>query len=165
VRSQLSVGLVMVCLGLAGCSLFERHPGKTTGHTKPFTGLPSGEGQPHGSTHPASTDPALPPGVDGFLAGQVVSKANNKRLPGAYIQVVDLQNPRGAEAALTAEADNQGFFTVRGLQRGRHYQLIARARDDNRILAGAALATPPNPATYQVATALPPAPKVRGSKA
>src|SRR5205807_2690086 len=61
---------------------------------------------------------------------------------------VDLQNPRGTDAALIAQADNQGYFTVRGLQRGRHYQLIARGRDDNRILAGATLATPPDPRLF-----------------
>jgi len=143
VRSILGVGLVIVCLGLLGCSLGNRTGGsKAGGQDKPFTGLANGQGT---ASLPPASDPNIPPGVDGFLAGQVMNRSSNQRMSSAYIQVVDLQNPRGADAALNVEADNQGFFAIKGLQRGRHYQLIARAREDNRILAGATLATPPDP--------------------
>jgi thiol-disulfide isomerase/thioredoxin len=75
----------------------------------------------------------------------VLSKTSNRRITNAHIQVVDLQNPQASEATLTAETDRDGFFMIRGLQKGRNYQLIARARDDGRILAGAEMAKPPNP--------------------
>jgi thiol-disulfide isomerase/thioredoxin len=41
--------------------------------------------------------------------------------------------------------NSQGYFTILGLQPGRHYQLIARAKDGERVMAGTAYATPPDP--------------------
>jgi len=43
------------------------------------------------------------------------------------------------------EVNNQGYFTIEGLQPGRHYQLVARAHDGDRLMAGRTWATPPNP--------------------
>ena len=39
----------------------------------------------------------------------------------------------------------KGYFTIQGLQVGRHYQLIARVKDGTKMLSGTTLATPPNP--------------------
>jgi thiol-disulfide isomerase/thioredoxin len=145
VRSRISVGLVIVCLGMAGCGLFDKNGGKSSA-PKPFTGLPANQDPAPGPGSDATAlDNTLPPRVDGVLAGQVVNKGSNNRVKNAHIQVVDLQNPRGNEAALAAETDDHGYFFIRGLQKGKNYQLIARARDDGRILAGAELAMPPNP--------------------
>jgi thiol-disulfide isomerase/thioredoxin len=145
VRSRISVGLVLVCLGLAGCGSLDKNAGKS-GEKKPFNGLPPNQEPVSGPGSAATAlDSTLPARVDGVLAGQVLNKTSDKRVKNAHIQVVDLQNPRGAEAALAVETDEQGFFMIRNLQQGKNYQLIARARDDGRILAGAELAKPPNP--------------------
>lgn len=145
-RHRVRVGLVLICLGLAGCSIFDRNSAKNAGGGKqPFKG--SQDSASDSGSAAALNDPAsdLPPRVDGVLAGQVLSKSSSRRITNAHIQVVDLQNPNASEATLTTETDRDGFFIIRGLQKGKNYQLIARARDDGRILAGAEFAKPPNP--------------------
>jgi thiol-disulfide isomerase/thioredoxin len=141
----MSVGLVLLCLGLAGCGIL--HKNKNENNGKPFKGLPTTQDPipgPGGATT-TSREPGVPPRVDGFLAGQVVNKSSNRRLTHAYIQVIDLQNPRPNEATNLAETDQDGYFAIRGLQKGRHYQLIARVQDGSQVFAGAELVSPPNP--------------------
>jgi thiol-disulfide isomerase/thioredoxin len=46
---------------------------------------------------------------------------------------------------MEVEANEQGFFTVHGLQTGQHYELIARTKDSSPKLAGRIWAIPPNP--------------------
>ncbi len=145
-RSRVSVGLVLLCLGLAGCGAMQKNKSENGG--KPFKGSPSSQDPvpgPGGAATTAGVDTSLPSNVDGILAGEVLNKSSNRRLNSAYIEVVDLQTPRGNEAVLTAESDPQGYFYIRGLQKGRHYQLKAKAREDGRILAGVLVAQPPNP--------------------
>ncbi len=79
----------------------------------------------------------------GILAGQVMDR-NNRRPSGVIIQVVDLQktNP---DSKFDVVADSQGYFTIRGLQPGRNYQLVARVKDGEKFYTGTILATPPNP--------------------
>jgi thiol-disulfide isomerase/thioredoxin len=83
-----------------------------------------------------------------MLAGQVLDTLN-RRPPPTYIQVVGVDTqgkPAGAPIeVLTTEG---GYFTVQGLQPGRHYQLIARAKDGERKLGGTVWATPPNPKVF-----------------
>ena len=84
--------------------------------------------------------------MDNLLAGQVLDKTFNKRVSNASIQVVDLQDPNASPAArLDVSASSDGYFFIPGLQRGHHYQLIARIKDGDRILSGTTLAMPPNP--------------------
>ena len=84
--------------------------------------------------------------MDNLLAGQVLDRNFNKRVPNASIQVVDLQDPNPAPAArLDVSASADGYFFIPGLQRGHHYQLIARVKEGDRLLSGATLAVPPNP--------------------
>lgn len=142
-RSRISVGLVVLCLGLAGCGVVQKNKNENSG--KPFKGVPSTQDPTPGPVGTATgAETGLPPRVDGVLAGQVVNRSNNRRLNHAHIQVVDLQSPRSNEASLSAETDPEGFFYIRGLQKGGHYRLIVKAREDGRILAGALVASPPN---------------------
>jgi thiol-disulfide isomerase/thioredoxin len=48
-------------------------------------------------------------------------------------------------APIEVATDAQGYFTIQGLKPGRPYQLLARARDADGMLAAAVFATPPNP--------------------
>ena len=84
------------------------------------------------------------PGANGLLAGQV-QDVDNRRRAGVLIQVVDLQDAKGAAAKIEVEADKDGYFTIQGLQTGHHYQLIARVKDGEHLLSGSAVVTPPNP--------------------
>ena len=81
--------------------------------------------------------------VGGILAGQVLD-SYNRRPPATFIQVVSSQEPRGG-APIEVAADSMGYFTIQGLKPGQGYELIARAKDGDRILAGRVWVTPPDP--------------------
>jgi thiol-disulfide isomerase/thioredoxin len=87
----------------------------------------------------------LPPNVGGVLAGQVLD-SYNRRVPPTLIQVVSLgEGQTNPAAPIEVAADNQGYFTIQGLQPGKTYQLIARAKDGDRVLVGKVSARPPKP--------------------
>ena len=137
-RTSIRVGLTACCLGLLGCTAPGHKPDAPDAAPRPFTGT--------ALTRPTTRDPGPPPEVDNLLAGQVLDKAFNRRVSNASIQIVDLQDPNPAPAArLDVAASSDGYFFIPGLQRGHHYQLIARIKDGDRILSGTTLAMPPNP--------------------
>jgi thiol-disulfide isomerase/thioredoxin len=87
----------------------------------------------------------LPPNIGGILAGQVLD-TSNRQVPPTLIQVVSLGDTQASRAApIEVAADNQGYFTIEGLQPGRTYQLIARAKDGERFLVGKVSVRPPKP--------------------
>ena len=91
----------------------------------------------------ADPPPTAAPGTT-LLAGQVLGGFGNHP-PLTYIQVkLAAEGNQPAGAPIDVEAKD-GYFTIQGLQAGRHYQLIARAKDGEHNLAGVAWATPPNP--------------------
>jgi thiol-disulfide isomerase/thioredoxin len=96
----------------------------------------------------AGTDPraAVPVSASsGILAGQVLDSFNRKPPP-TYIQVALIrEGGEPSSAPIDVAADPQGYFTIQGLEPGKHYQLWARAQDGERKLAGTSYATPPNP--------------------
>jgi thiol-disulfide isomerase/thioredoxin len=139
VRTLFGVGLLLACLGLSGCSLFGKK--KDTADATPRNG--SGGAVARNDVPPS--DPLGPaPGANGLLAGEV-RDSFNRLVPNAYIQIVDLQDPRGGAAPIEYQGDKNGYFTIQGLQPGKHYQLIARSKDGERLLSGSTLATAPNP--------------------
>jgi hypothetical protein len=83
------------------------------------------------------------PGANGLLAGQVVDPSR-RPLAKACIQVIGLNGPM-KEPRLEVETREDGYFTIPGLQPGRHYLVIARVKDGERRLSGTTTATPPNP--------------------
>jgi thiol-disulfide isomerase/thioredoxin len=129
------------CLGLAGCSSLGRTPAAPP---RPAGAANLGSPAP---VDPVAAPPAggglAPAGRGGILAGQVVD-AYGRRPPATFIQVVDLQSG-SAGAPVEVAADSQGYFTIQGLQPGRHYQLTARAQNGKQLFVGTALAVPPNP--------------------
>jgi thiol-disulfide isomerase/thioredoxin len=137
VRIRIRVGLTALCLGLAGCTA--AHKQETPDAGRPFTGA--------SQTRPAGRDPSAPPAeVDNLLAGQVIDKAFNRPLSNASIQIVDLQEANASTVArLDVSANRDGYFFIPGLQRGHHYQLIARIKEGDHVLSGTTLAMPPNP--------------------
>ena len=122
-----------------GGGLYLRAKKDTAETAQPFTGA--------SITRPLNPDPtAAPPEVDSLLAGEIIDRSFNKRVPNASIQLVDLQDANPSPAAkLDVTANPDGYFFIPGLQRGHHYQLIARIKEGDHILSGTTLAMPPNP--------------------
>ncbi len=136
-RIRICVALPPLCLALAGCTAAHKQDAPDAG--RPFVGTPASRSAPR--------DPsAAPAEVDSLLAGQVLDKAFNHRLSNASIQVVDLQDGNATPVArLDITTNGDGYFFIPGLQRGHHYQLIARIKEGDHILSGTTLAMPPNP--------------------
>jgi hypothetical protein len=146
VRISVGVALTLVCLSLAGCSLFGKKNGDQAGN-KPFLGSGSSStSTPSGGTAaPVAESDNPPPGASGLLAGQVIDRSN-RRPQKVYIQVVDLQDSREQPTAkLEVESQQDGYFVVQGLKPGKHYRLIARVKDGDHLMTGTTLAMPPNP--------------------
>jgi thiol-disulfide isomerase/thioredoxin len=163
VRTLFGIGFLLACLGLPGCSLFGKK--KDAADATPRSGSGAAVARNDGPASPAA-DPGPPSGANGLLAGEV-RDSFNRLVPNAYIQIVDLQDPRGGAAPIEYQGDKNGYFTIQGLQPGKHYQLIARTKDGERLLSGSTLATAPNPRLRIVlnedytspSTPPPPAPK------
>lgn len=138
------LGLLACLLSLTGCSLFGK---RSTTRPNAAAGGGSGSSLPSYDRNPGtptSLDRNHPPAqFGGILAGQVVD-AYGTKYTSAYIQVVDSRE-QGA-APVEVATDQNGYFTIQGLNPGRSYQLTARAREADKIVAaGTTYATPPNP--------------------
>ena len=170
-------GLCLLAVGLAGCKSTPKD------RPAPTASVPNGQGgQPfwadgnNGSRNPGAasipsgsgprTDPVSLPGndpeVSGILAGKLVDGYG--RAPGlAYVQVSAIRDGR-AEPIADVETVSQGHFYIRGLQPGRSYKLVARTKQDGRMLVGEVQAKPPEtrlliPLSEELAnTATPPIP-------
>lgn len=75
-----------------------------------------------------------PPPRSGVLAGRVVD-ASGRKLPRPYVGVIDLTAPAG-KGTIHLVADDNGYFTVMGLEEKKQYQLWACTRDGDRLMAG-----------------------------
>jgi thiol-disulfide isomerase/thioredoxin len=97
-----------------------------------------------GSSAPRGDPVSMPgndPEISGILAGRLVDGYG--RSPGlAYVQVSVVRDGR-AEPIADVETVSQGHFYIRGLQPGRTYKLVARTRQDGRVLVGEVQARPP----------------------
>jgi thiol-disulfide isomerase/thioredoxin len=134
---------VLLCLSPAGCRMFGKKP--AAGPTTNAPGADATLRADRTATLPVLDRGGPPPGVNGMLAGQVIDYSN-QRTPAAFIQVAE-STAAGAPAAAPIEvpADNQGYFTIQGLQVGHRYTLTARARNGSRQLTGKTWATAPDP--------------------
>lgn len=171
VRAVAYVYFAACCVALAGCGTLDK---KSPFKPKEPPRQPADPVWPAPLDRAASpsAERAAPPVLGGLLAGRVLDSYD--RPPSAtYIQVLLAQDARDAKnPAMEVATDNQGYFTIQGLQPGQHYQLIARTRDEPK-LAGTTWATPPNPrllifVSQDFATpntpAAPPPPTVPGRK-
>jgi thiol-disulfide isomerase/thioredoxin len=121
--------------GVAGCSLFGKKPANN----------PPAPGPPALGAVNGRVEAGPPPGWNGVLAGQVLDSYNHSPIAATYIQVSEVGDAGKSGAPIEVAADNHGYFMIQRLQPGRHYQLLARMKQGERILAGTAFATPPNP--------------------
>lgn len=133
------LGLLLVCL--AGCGTF----GPKTPASDPRAKTSLDANIPTPPAPLPTGGPAVPAGTPGILAGQVLDSWNRKP-PATYIQVTPEQSGNEPKAApIEVAVDAQGYFLIQGLHPGKHYRLIARAKDGEVLLAGSTWATPPNP--------------------
>src|SRR5205823_2364174 len=115
--------MTSVCLGLAGCSLFNRRPAtgdKTAAAPKEDLPFKPPEPQPLSGRGPSDAE------LGGLLAGRVLDTYNN-RPADAYIRWVCLED-KEQETPVDVAVNPEGYFTIQGLKRGKHYKLIARAK-------------------------------------
>jgi thiol-disulfide isomerase/thioredoxin len=136
-----------LCLVLAGCSTLGKKastPATPTSQRSADRTL-AAPADRAGSLTPVNAT-ANPSGLGGLLAGQVITSYNRNPPGTTYIQVTEPPDPgKPTGAPVEVVADAQGYFTIQGLQPGRHYQLTARVRNGDQLLAGTTWATPPDP--------------------
>ena len=170
VRTAVGVALVIVCLGLAGCSLFGKKQAAQKNSPKPFLG----------SEKPAKAETAAVtrdntgtlPGANGMLAGQVVVEATERPIRASIlIKNLDREDAKGAD--LDVSTDDSGFFTIPNLTVGETYELTVRAKENGELISKRLYAKPPNPRLlvpldkkYTTASTPPPPdfPRVRDKK-
>jgi thiol-disulfide isomerase/thioredoxin len=138
------VCLATWCVALAGCgTLGKKAPLKPKEPSRQSADASSSTPSDGAAATPVERVSSL--GLGGLLAGRVLD-SYDRPPPPTYIQVLPAQDGRDSKSpSLEVATDNQGYFTIQGLQAGQHYQLIARTRDGEPKLAGTTWATPPNP--------------------
>jgi thiol-disulfide isomerase/thioredoxin len=132
---------MVCCLGPVGCNTFGKKSQEKQDQPSASAGG-TGNAPLGGPGYAERTQPST---VSGVLAGRVLD-SYDRNPPPAFIKVVLASANNGsAQDPVEVATDGQGFFAIRGLQPGQHYQLIARTRDGSPRLAGTVWATPPNP--------------------
>ena len=126
--------LCAMTASLVGCSNFGKK--SATPNNPPVRGTPQAA---------APATPVTPTGSSGILAGQVLDSFNRTPIAATYIQVSEAGEAGKSAAPIEVATDSHGYFMIQRLQPGHHYQLTARMKQGDRLLAGTAFATPPNP--------------------
>ena len=143
-----SIIILVFTLTLIGCSSTDKKSPEAKANPpsdRPFWQDPSAgpAAAPSGVAAANRNVPATgTPG--GILAGQV-RDVYNRPPPPTMIQIVCTDDKQQGGAPVEIATDAQGFFTIQGLQPGKHYQLVARSKEGDRVLAGSVQAIPPNP--------------------
>jgi thiol-disulfide isomerase/thioredoxin len=137
VRISALILMSALTAGLAGCSLFGK---KSAGNSA----NPPAQTPQIGAVN-GRTEAGPPAGWNGILAGQVLDSYNHAPIAATYIQVSEAGETGKSAAPIEVATDNRGYFMIQRLQPGHHYQLTARMKEGDRMLAGTAFATPPNP--------------------
>lgn len=133
-----------MCLSLAGCELFNRRP----------AGDKFAPGQNSGGNNAAEPAKKSDPGdpitgmggggsATGFLAGQLINGQTGRPVDG-YIRWECLDEPKDTGKPVEMEVKADGNFAIQGLKSGKHYQLSARTRQGERMLAGVTYTQAPN---------------------
>jgi thiol-disulfide isomerase/thioredoxin len=151
---------------LVGCASTNK---KTANNERaPF---PSGAGEAKKS--PEITDPLAGPlsnsaDTDALVAGQVID-GHSGRPTAAYVRWVCLDEAKEDAAPIDVTVGADGYFTIQGLKRGKHYKLSARTKQAERSLAGVQYTMAPNirvliPMKEDLAPAAPKTPSTPGTK-
>jgi thiol-disulfide isomerase/thioredoxin len=129
--------MAALCPGLTGCSMFNKRPAANERGAASSTDMPFKPPEPAPVTGRAPTEADL----GGMLAGRVIDSYNN-RPTDAYIRWVCLEDKQ--ETPVDVAANPEGYFTIQGLKKGKHYKLMARAKNGEHVLAGVTYTEAPN---------------------
>jgi thiol-disulfide isomerase/thioredoxin len=141
---------VAVLLNLSGCAVFKKQAPANKNPPDPlFQRAERANPVPASDQRRAAAEPNNPivptSTSSGILAGQV-KDAFGRPVPEAWILVsLPKKSGKNNPKPLDVPTKDQGYFTIQGLAPGQDYQLTARARDGNHMLAGITWATAPNP--------------------
>jgi len=127
-----------LCLGLTGCSLFNKRPASGDRAAATSSDQPFKPPEPAPVAGRGPTDGEL----GGLLAGRVIDSYNN-RPADAYVRWVCLED-KEQETPVDVAVSPEGYFTIQGLKRGKHYKLLARAKSGDHVLAGVTYTEAPN---------------------
>ncbi len=144
-RTAVGVAVVIVCLGLAGCSLFGKKQTAQNNHPKPFLGSEK-PAKAEIAAMPRDSDGPLP-GANGLLAGRVVVEATDRPIQ-AVIWVKNLDKEDAQTAKFDVWTDQSGFFYIPKLNAGEHYELIARAKESGELISQKVFVTPPKASLF-----------------
>jgi thiol-disulfide isomerase/thioredoxin len=140
----MGVALVIVCLGLTGCSLFGKKKAAQKDNPKPFLGSEA-SAKAETATLPRSPNGPLP-GANGVLAGLVIVEATERPIK-ASILIKNIDRGEDAkEADIDISTDESGHFYIPKLSAGKSYLLIARANENGELISRTTYVVPPAPA-------------------
>lgn len=129
-------------LALAGCTTFGKKPAASP-NPPPRAAADDRPLLPDRNPPPAAGATAVSPvEVSGILAGLVIDRTYQQP-PATIIQVSEASASANGPP-VEVETNPQGYFTIKGLQPGRHYQLTARSMDGQHRAVGFVYATPPD---------------------
>ncbi len=139
--------IVAACWGafLVGCNSANRRQGGGASGGTPFMGATAqGSGRPAAPVDPLEQTSRPPPDLDGILAGQVVDRVTGRPVS-AKIRWTCLEESKEEGDRIYVDTDNKGFFIIQGLKSGRHYKLVASAKQPDRALTGVLYTVAPSP--------------------
>jgi thiol-disulfide isomerase/thioredoxin len=120
-----------VCLGLAGCEMFNRRPAGNT--FAPGSG--GGTAEPAKRADPGDpiTGMGGPGGTPGFLAGRVINDRTGQPTRG-YVRWKCVDDPKEKMDPIDVPVGPDGYFTIQGLKMGKMYQVEARTEEGGKIV-------------------------------
>jgi thiol-disulfide isomerase/thioredoxin len=152
--------LAVLSTGVTGCAVFGKKEGSSERHgpfawfkKKDTSANPPPPKFPDPLTAPASVAP--PPGVspataqspaapEALLSGQVID-ARGQPVSNSYIQLVRLDAAREGTPPQDVPTVGDGYFIIQGLKSGGQYQLTARTKRGEKMLAGIKICKAPDP--------------------
>jgi thiol-disulfide isomerase/thioredoxin len=143
VRKLACLCLLAAALGPAGCISPRPNPGGGGREAPAPAPKPLAPAATESELTPTAAERAATQVARGLLAGRVIDTLD-RQVTWASVYVVPAKEGGGTAAPIDVPAQD-GYFTIPGLDAGRSYQLVARVRDGNRLLAGSTWAKAPDP--------------------
>jgi thiol-disulfide isomerase/thioredoxin len=126
-----------VCVAPSGCASSSKRGAAASAQAS--LDKPAAKQEPVGDPLISQTSA---PAYTGMLAGRVIDVTTNRPIE-AYVRWECLDETKKEDAPIDVAA-RDGFFAIEGLKPGKHYKLVARAKQGERMLAGTSYVTTPN---------------------
>jgi thiol-disulfide isomerase/thioredoxin len=156
-----AVFLTVLATSSTGCALFGKKEGsgeragggfawfkkkEPAATTPPSPKFPSSDplmAPPGGAPSSGPSAQTSAPGEIALLAGRVVD-SYNRPTNNTYVRLVNLEGPKDSGKAIDMATDPDGYFTIPNLKNGGQYQLIARTKQGEKMMAGITYTMAPN---------------------